>query len=383
MPDRFLRGGLFAFAVFTAVSFLIYAANGKGITSLMRGLASASAKITSGGAGGFEAADDGGKEQDFALNDSSVQFSMLTDKLIKLSGDFGWGIEEAPEETEEPEDIAEKPSGELMYPEALNDDGGKIIRKTYTYNPTTSCAELPDGGMIRNSTDVEMTYLLEQAKKEPDLSISLDGSPQVLIMHTHTTECYEPSEREYFDSEFSSRTTELDKSVAAVGGEIAAALEAAGIGVIHDKTVHDYPKYTGAYDRSSKTAERLLKENPSIKIVIDVHRDAIESEGVRYAPVCEVDGKKAAQVMIICGNMNVPKFRYNLRFASKLQSKLEGDYPGLTRPILFAERNYNQELTEASILIEMGSDSNSFDEAMYSGRLLGMSLAELLTSLAE
>ena len=237
--------------------------------------------------------------------------------------------------------------------------------------------------MLRNSADKDTDYLLEQAEIEPYLEIELNGEPQVLIMHTHTTECYEPCARDRYDSEFSSRTTELDKTVCAVGEEIAAQLEAAGIGVIHDTTVHDYPKYTGAYDRSSERVEELLSEYPSIKVVLDVHRDAIESDGVRYAPVCEIDGKEAAQVMIICGCMNVPQYRYNLRFATKLQSKLESDYPGFTRPILFAERNYNQELTPASILLEMGSSSNSLEEAMYSGKLLGMSLAELLLSYAK
>ena len=65
------------------------------------------------------------------------------------------------------------------------------------------------------------------------------------------------------------------------------------------------------------------------------------------------------------------------------RSKLETDYPNLTRPILFAERNYNQELTPASILLEMGSSSNSLEEALYSGRLVGMSLAELLLKYAQ
>ena len=242
---------------------------------------------------------------------------------------------------------------------------------------------LPGGGMLRNSTDIDTEYLLEQASIKPYLSIETDGSPQVLIMHTHTTECYEPYPRDSYDSEFSSRTTDLTKSIVAVGEEIAAQLEAAGIGVIHDQTVHDYPKYTGAYDRSCERVEELLREYPSIKVVLDIHRDAIESDGVRYAPVCEVDSQTAAQVMIICGSMNVPQYRYNLRFASQLQSKLESDYPGFTRPILFAERNYNQELTPASILIEMGSSSNSLGEALYSGRLLGMSLAELLLEYEE
>ena len=143
----------------------------------------------------------------------------------------------------------------------------------------------------------------------------------------------------------------------------------------------DYPEYSGAYDRSCEKIIKILEENPSIQIVIDVHRDAIESEGVRYAPVTEIDGKTAAQVMIICGCMNVPQYRYNLRLASRLQGIMETNYPGLTRPILFDERNYNQELTKGSILLEMGSHANSLDEALYSGELVGECLKQLVLEL--
>lgn len=381
---EFLAGGLFAFSVFTVVSFVTYFAGNDGVFHFFEKLAFASAELSA------PTYDENRKNVQETENTpleqrkpSESNYSYLSDRLMELSQSTGWGPTEAPKETEEPEDGDEEPISGLKYPEELKENGGRIIRRTYSYNPSSTCIELPGGGMLRNSTDVDIDYIAQQVSKELELKISLDGSPQVLIMHTHTTECYEPYARERFDADFTSRTTDLDKSVAAVGGEIAKVLEAAGIGVIHDVTLHDYPKYTGAYDRSSATVEKILKDNPSIKIVLDIHRDAIESEGVRYAPVCEVDGKNAAQVMIICGSMNVPQFRYNLRFASKLQSKMESDYPGFTRPVLFAERNYNQELTHASLLVEMGSDSNSLDEALYSGKLLGMSLSELLLEYVE
>lgn len=380
---EFMAGGLFAFAVFSVMSFLLIALNAGSVMSFFGELAEASAKISSPGVADktYKQPEDENKT-DFS-SDADSDFSKLSDRLIKLSKNSGWSIEEAPEETEEPEDASELLQNDLPYPDSLGTKGGKIVRKTYSYSPTTTCVCLPNGGMIKNSTDIDTEYLLEQAQRDLDFEIELCPDPEVLIMHTHTTECYEPYPRDRYDKDFTSRTTDLDKSIVAVGEEIAKQLKAGGIGVIHDTTVHDYPRYTGAYDRSSKTVEQLLEEYPSVKIVIDVHRDAIESEGVRYAPVCEVDGEAAAQVMIIVGCMNVPKYRYNLRFASRLQSKMELDYPGFTRPILFAERNYNQELTHASILIEVGSNSNSLDEALYSGRLVGMSLSELLTDLAD
>lgn len=387
---EFLAGGLFAFTMFVVSGFVIYFAQAQGLFDFVRSLAVASADISSyrsskADAPSPEEADGGLKpepaqEQDRGYRESEF---LVSDMLQKLSNDSGWALDQAPKETEEPEDKSEAPSGELKYPDSLGESGGRIIRRTYSYNPSTTCINLPNGGMLRNSADIDMDYIAEQVAKQPELDISLDGSPQVLIMHTHTTECYEPEARDRFDADFGSRTTELDKSVVAVGNEITAALEAAGIGVIHDVTVHDYPRYTGAYDRSSVTVERILSENPTIQIVLDIHRDAIESDGERYAPICTVDGETAAQIMIICGCTNVPQYRYNLRFAAKLQSKLESDYPGFTRPLLVAERNYNQELTKGSILIEMGSSSNSLDEAKYSGRLLGMSLAEMLVEMAE
>ncbi len=309
-----------------------------------------------------------------------VDLSKIVENLVGMSG--VWSLEEAPEEIEEPMDETEEPSSPLPYPTEFNTLGGEIVRKTYSYSETSTIVSLPGGGLLRNSTDIDTDYLLEEAEKAVDFTIEIDsGEPQVLIIHTHTTESYEPYARTRYDDSFNSRTTDLNKSVVAVGDEISEALEAAGIAVIHDTNLYDYPQYTGAYDRSAVAIEAYLDEYPSIKIVIDVHRDAIESDGVRYAPICEVDGETAAQVMIIVGNLNVPNYRYNLRFAAKLQSKLETDYPGLTRPILFTERNYNQELTHASILIEVGSSANSIDEAVYAGKLVGMGLSELLSEM--
>lgn len=381
---EFAAGGLFAFSIFAVIGFAVFLTGAESPLGFFESLAVKSAQISSRDVITSEEQTEKDEQPETPnIKEPDKNLSDLTDRLMLLSGSSVWGPTEAPEETEEPLDADEQPSDELPYPKGLSDNGGRIIRRTYSYEPSSTCITLPGGGMLRNSTDISIDYIKEQTSKEPELNLPDDGSPAVIIMHTHTTECYEPKSRERYDSDFSLRTTELDKSVVAVGDEIASALEAAGIGVIHDITVHDYPRYTGAYDRSSETVAKLLRDNPTVKIVIDIHRDAIESEGVRYAPVCEVDGRTAAQVMIICGCTNVPQYRYNLRFASKLQSKLENDYPGLTRPILFTERNYNQELTKASILIEMGSSSNSLDEAIYSGRLVGMSLAEMIGEMMD
>lgn len=370
---EFVAGGLLAFTIFTALGLIALATWGESPMEVLE-------RLTLASAGASLSEEEPSYEE--PTGGVGSERSKIVENLLGLSG--SWAIDEAPEETEDPLNEEEEPSSPLPYPDEFNTLGGEIIRKTYSYSETSTTVSLPGGGMLRNSTDIDTDYLLSEAEKDVDFTIEIDNDePQVLIIHTHTTESYEPYARTAYDDTFNSRTTDLDKSVVAVGDEIASALEAAGIAVIHDTELYDYPQYTGAYDRSAEAIEAYLEEYPSIKIVIDIHRDAIESDGVRYAPICEIDGETAAQVMIIVGCLNVPNYRYNLRFAAKLQSKLETDYPGLTRPILFTERNYNQELTHASILIEVGSSANSIDEAVYAGKLVGMGLAEMLGELAE
>ena len=374
-------GGITALAMFAALTLLGGAVFSSPDSRCAEGLAVISAKLNSIGMAQTEAPEPAEEPEE----EPPFVNPRLAGELIRLSGFGGRDIEAAPDETEEENSDgseSEEPQGEgLPYPDEQEQRGGKIIRKAYSYRPSTTYLELPGGGLLRNCTDIDPDYLLEQCAREPDFDVDISAGPLVLIMHTHTTESYEPYERDFYDSSFSSRTTDLEKSVAAVGGAIASELEKAGIGVIHDETVHDYPQYTGAYDRSAKTVAEYLEEYPSIKIVIDVHRDAIEEDSVRYAPAVEINGESAAQVMIICGCTNVPQYRYNLRIASRLQSQIESDWAGLTRPLLFDERNYNQEMTHGSFLIEMGSNANSLGEAVYSGSLVGQSLAEVIKEL--
>ncbi len=172
-----------------------------------------------------------------------------------------------------------------------------------------------------------------------------------------------------------------------VGDAIQTELEAQGIGVIHVRTIHDDPSYTGAYDRSRASILPILEQYPSIKVALDIHRDAISGEGVAYQPYTEVNGREAAQVMIISGcddgTMGMPEYMKNFHFACALQQQLESDTPHLTRPILFDYRKYNQDLTTGSLLIEVGSHGNTLEQVQYSGQLIGHSLGRLLNSMIK
>lgn len=262
-------------------------------------------------------------------------------------------------------------------------NSGKILEVTYKGNLGADFINLPLGGQVRNCTDLSNGLVTEESRKTSDIEIEFySEQPQILIMHTHTTESYESVEKNYYDSEYSSRSYDPENGVVAVGKAIAEELSAAGIAVIHDGTIHD-EQYTGAYTRSLETVEEILSEFPSIKIVLDVHRDAIEDGESRVSAVTEINGKKAAQVMIISGAEegeieDYPDWAQNLTFAIALQEKVEENYKGLMRPLFFCQRKYNMHVTPCSLLLEMGTDANTLDEAVYSGRLIGDSLAELL-----
>lgn len=208
--------------------------------------------------------------------------------------------------------------------------------------------------------------------------------PQILIMHTHATEDYRLSAGLWYRPGDGSRTTDRDFNMCAVGRVMTDTLNAAGLNTLHDETLNDYPSYTGSYANSRAVVQQYLSQYPSIKIVLDVHRDAIETEnGSRMAPVCTVNGRQAAQVMIICGcdngtTVSLPNYRLNLRFAAAWENAMEWSFPGFTRPVLFSYRFYNQDLTPGSLLIEIGGHGNNLNEALYAGQLAAQGLISAL-----
>ena len=242
-------------------------------------------------------------------------------------------------------------------------------------------------GSIKNNTRQTAADVAAEAAQPLPFAIEKDSAaPQVLIMHTHATEDYRLSAGLWFTPGDGARSTDRSINMCAVGRVMADTLNAAGICTLHDETLNDYPSYTGSYANSRAVVQQYLAQYPSIKVVLDVHRDAIEREnGTRCAPVCTIDGRQAAQVMIICGcdngtSVQLPAWRQNLRFAAAWERSMEGMYPGFTRPVLFSYRFYNQDLTTGSLLIEIGSHGNTLEEAVYSGQLVGEALAGLFTT---
>ena len=240
-------------------------------------------------------------------------------------------------------------------------------------------------GSIKNNTRQTAADIAAEAAQPLPFAIEKDSAaPQVLIMHTHATEDYRLSAGLWFTPGDGARSTDRSINMCAVGRVMADTLNAAGICTLHDETLNDYPSYTGSYANSRAVVQQYLAQYPSIKVVLDVHRDAIEREnGTRCAPVCTIDGRQAAQVMIICGcdngtSVQLPAWRQNLRFAAAWERSMEAKYPGLTRPVLFSYRCYSQDLTTGSLLIEIGGHGNNLNEALYAGYLAAQGLVETL-----
>lgn len=240
---------------------------------------------------------------------------------------------------------------------------------------------------VKNTTDTK-TLNIEKVLAEP-LELSIDKSkPAVLIFHSHTSEGYEMIERDWYAQDYTARSNDENINVVRVGTEIENYLKKLGYTVIHDKTIHD-DDYSGSYAHSRKSVEKYLKEHPEIQVVLDIHRDSISLDGGdKIKPVNTIGGQKAAQIMIITGAEegkveNFPDWEYNLRFALRLQQKCEAMFPGLMRPVLFSQRKYNMDMTRFSLLIEMGSEANTLQEACYSGRMFAAALASLMDEYTE
>ena len=283
------------------------------------------------------------------------------------------------------DDITETPSDIRIliekYKELFASDkrDGDIQTSTYI---TKGATHIFENVRVRNTTETK-TLNIESVLSEP-LDLKIDKSkPAVLIFHSHTSEGYEMIEREWYAEGYIPRSNDENLNVVRVGTEIADYLRSMGYTVIHDKTIHD-DNYSDSYPNSRKTVAKHLEEHPEIQIVLDIHRDSISLDnGTKIKPLNTINGKKAAQLMIITGAEegkveDFSDWEHNLRFALNLQKECETLFEGLMRPVLFSQRKYNMDMTRFSLLIEMGSEANTLEEACYSARLFAAALGSLM-----
>ena len=287
------------------------------------------------------------------------------------------------EETEpqrQPEEPATVPVEEtpLEAPEAA--DNGVPAR---TLVPTDPSGYTVMGRVYISSTRDEPLSVsaLQQGAFDAELT---PEAPQLLILHSHGSEAYTPAAGAGIVWSGDHRTTDSRYNVVKVGDAMAEVFAQAGISVLHDRTLYDYPSYSGAYDRSLAAIQSYLAQYPSIRFILDVHRDAIEdSQGNQYKVVSAVDGVgAAAQMTLVVGSdgsgLTHPNWMENLKLAAALQQDLLTEYPTLMRPILLRKSRYNQHATTGSLLVEVGAAGNSPEEAALAGRLFAERMAAVL-----
>ncbi len=256
------------------------------------------------------------------------------------------------------------------------------------------------GGVKKENKETKQGFLTGKAVEETDMSVSGIGfnnqttypinsqelrsmplefsDPSVLIIHTHTSESYAETE--------GARSVDENKNMVRIGTIIADELRKNGIKVIHDKTQNDYPAYNGSYNKALGVIERNIQEHPDIQVVLDVHRDYTartkNGEEVQLKPVGEVNGKKVSQVMFVVGTDNSglthPHWRKNLSFAIKINEELDKISENIARNINVRKQRFNQHMTKGSLIIEVGSASNSLRESENAARFIGKAVTEVL-----
>ncbi len=258
-------------------------------------------------------------------------------------------------------------SGSIKAKKAQNEDKTVELKNGVVREVNSS------GGMTFNNA----TEYAVNANELLSEGFSMDTSanvPKVLIISTHSSEAYSNSA--------GGRSEDENQNVLKVGEVLCDTLNKAGVKTIHDKTRNDYPSYNGSYKKALTVIEENLKKYPSIEMVIDVHRDYMETaDGVRLKPTANlVGGQKAAQIMFVIGTdamgLEHPNWRENLRLSVKVQNILNSDAPGLCRSVNIRTERFNQHMTRGSMIVEFGSSENTLEEAKLSAKLLGEAIAK-------
>ena len=240
--------------------------------------------------------------------------------------------------------------------------------------------EIPKADTVEFRNQSGYEFNLQSMLDNPKRVIADSDEPLVLIYHTHATEAYTPSGSDTYTASGEQRTLDTNQNMVRVGEELCKVLESRGIKTIHLTDLNDYPSYNGSYGESLRNVQAALKKYPSVKMTIDVHRDAIlNADGTPKKLSTDINGKTAAQMMLVMGTdasgLAFDDWEEHLGYAVTLQRELDAAYPNLMRSINLRKQRFNLHLTPASMLLEVGTSGNTLQEAIYSIQLFGDTLA--------
>ena len=203
----------------------------------------------------------------------------------------------------------------------------------------------------------------------PASSVGSD-EPLVLIIHTHATECYSPEGAAEYSEDTAFRTHDTSSNTVAVGDAAAEVLRENGIGTLHCTELFDGESYIDSYSRSAAAVAEYTAQYPTLRYVLDIHRDAVFSSDMTLVAPISPDG--VAQIMLVCGTdemgADFPDWEENLSFALALQSAAHTKYPGMMRNINLRSASFNEQLASRYLLVEVGSAGNTLESAKEAGR---------------
>lgn len=240
--------------------------------------------------------------------------------------------------------------------------------------------EIPRADTVKFSNQSGYEFNLQSMLDNPKRITADSNEPVVLIYHTHATEAYTQSGTNTYTPSGEARTLDTNQNMVRVGEELCKVLESRGIKTIHLTDLNDYPSYNGSYGASLKNVKAALEQYPSVKMTIDIHRDAIlNADGTPKKLTTDINGKTAAQMMLVMGTdasgLAFDDWEEHLGYAVTLQRELDAAYPNLMRSINLRKQRFNLHLTSGSMLLEVGTSGNTLEEAIYSIQLFGDTLA--------
>jgi stage II sporulation protein P len=233
--------------------------------------------------------------------------------------------------------------------------------------------EIPLMGLFKHGKPAVTAISLPNFPRFEFKGLTPAGKPLVGIYHTHTAESFLPT------SGVSHRPGGQRGDIVDIGDALRQRLARHGIAAVQSRAIHDYPSFMKAYGPSEATAKKMLAENPSIQMIFDIHRDAEKRENATVT----VNGVTMARIMLVVGmgqpDLEQPRWQQNHAFAKLIDARLSQHFPGLSRGIQLVEWRYNQHLHPRALLIEVGCQDNSREEAVRSIELLGDVVAEILS----
>ena len=233
-------------------------------------------------------------------------------------------------------------------------------------------AEIPVLANVPTGTPVVSAMNLPNFPKFELSNKGLTGKPLVGLYYTHTAESFVPT------SGVTHKPGGQRGDIVEVGNALTKRLSTYGIGTVQNTNIHDYPSFMKAYGVSELTVKSMLTENPSLQMIFDIHRDADK----RANYIATVNGVQVARFMIIVTTgqpgLIQPHWQQNHAFAKLIDAKMNQRYPGVSRGIRMDDWRYNQHLHPRALLLEVGCQENTKEEAERGIELFGDIIAEII-----